>query len=203
MSVPTITAIRVRRLLLLLPLLVLAALVASWFWGGSKNAQSTLPDVTLETLDGQAYALTPKPGSIRLVELIYTRCPDICPTTTIKMVQLQKRLLEANLMGNGIEFLTVTIDPENDTPDVLRYYAKQLGIQPQGWTILRGDEQTTRTVTSSLGFFSNKMEDGFISHTSSTYLIDQNNRVMRKFGMGEDFDPDEIYQELLNVKKEG
>ncbi|MGG4497116.1 SCO family protein [Brevibacillus reuszeri] len=203
MSVPTITAIRVRRLLLLLPLLVLAALVASWFWGGSKNAQSTLPDVTLETLDGQAYALTPKPGSIRLVELIYTRCPDICPTTTIKMVQLQKRLLEANLMGNGIEFLTVTIDPENDTPDVLRYYAKQLGIQPQGWTILRGDEQTTRSVMSSLGFFSNKMEDGFISHTSSTYLIDQNNRVMRKFGMGEDFDPDEIYQELLNVKKEG
>ncbi|GED72374.1 hypothetical protein BRE01_60760 [Brevibacillus reuszeri] len=203
MSVPTITAIRVRRLLLILPLLVLAALVASWFWGGSKNAQSTLPDVTLETLDGQAYALTPKPGSIRLVELIYTRCPDICPTTTIKMVQLQKRLLEANLMGNGIEFLTVTIDPENDTPDVLRYYAKQLGIQPQGWTILRGDEQTTRSVMSSLGFFSNKMEDGFISHTSSTYLIDQNNRVMRKFGMGEDFDPDEIYQELLNVKKEG
>lgn len=200
MSVPTATALRVRRLLILLPLLVLAALVASWFWGGSKNAQSTLPDVTLETLDGHAFALTPKPGSIRLVELIYTRCPDICPTTTIKMVQLQKRLQEANLMGNGVEFLTVTIDPENDTPDVLKYYAKQLGIQPVGWTILRGDEQTTRTVTSSLGFIANKMEDGFISHTSSTYLVDQDNKVMRKFGMGEDFDPDQIYQELLNVK---
>lgn len=200
MTVPTTTALRVRRLLILLPLLVLAALVASWFWGGSKNTQSTLPDVTLETLDGHAFALTPKPGSTRLVELIYTRCPDICPTTTIKMVQLQKRLLEANLMGNGVEFLTVTIDPENDTPDVLKYYAKQLGIQPQGWTILRGDEQTTRTVTSSLGFIANKMEDGFISHTSSTYLVDQDNKVMRKFGMGEDFDPDQIYQELLNVK---
>ncbi|WP_103109034.1 SCO family protein [Brevibacillus reuszeri] len=200
MTVPTTTALRVRRLLILLPLLVLAALVASWFWGGSKNTQSTLPDVTLETLDGHAFALTPKPGNIRLVELIYTRCPDICPTTTIKMVQLQKRLQEANLMGNGVEFLTVTIDPENDTPDVLKYYAKQLGIQPQGWTILRGDEQTTRTVTSSLGFIANKMEDGFISHTSSTYLVDQDNKVMRKFGMGEDFDPDQIYQELLNVK---
>ncbi|MGG1658825.1 SCO family protein [Brevibacillus sp. NRS-1366] len=203
MPVPTTAAIRIRRLLLLLPLLVLAALVASWFWGGSKNVQSTLPDVTLETLDGQAYALTPKPGHIRLVELIYTRCPDICPTTTIKMVQLQKRLQEANLMGNGIEFLTVTIDPENDTPDVLRYYAKQLGIGAQGWTILRGDEQTTRTVTSSLGFYASKMEDGFISHTSSTYLVNQNNEVVRKFGMGEDFDPDQIYQELLNVQKEG
>jgi len=103
-------------------------------------------------------------------------------------------------MGNGVEFLTVTIDPENDTPDVLKYYAQQLGIQPVGWTILRGDEQTTRTVTSSLGFIANKMEDGFISHTSSTYLVDQDNKVMRKFGMGEDFDPDQIYQELLNVK---
>lgn len=202
MSAPTTTAIRIKRLLLFLPLLVLAALVASWFWGGSKN-QPSLPPVTLETLDGQAYALTPKPGGVRLVELIYTRCPDICPTTTIKMVQLQKRLQEANMMGNGIEFLTVTIDPENDTPDVLRYYAKQLGIQEQGWTILRGDEQTTRTVTSSLGFIANKMEDGFISHTSSTYLVDPNNNVVRKFGMGEDFDPDQIYEELLKATKEG
>lgn len=196
-------AIRLRRLLVLLPLLVLAALVASWFWLSPSTVSAKLPDVQLQTLDGEAYSLSPKTGSIRLVELIYTRCPDICPTTTVKMVQLQKRLQAAGLMGQGIEFLTITIDPKNDTPEVLRYYVQQLGIADEGWTILRGDEETIRTVTSSLGFFAKTTEDGFISHTSSTYLVDQNNEVIRKFGMGEDFDPEQIYQELLNLKKEG
>ncbi|EJL22370.1 SCO family protein [Brevibacillus sp. BC25] len=203
MNIAPATAIRIRRLLLLLPVLVLVALVASWVWFGPKNAQAKLPDVTLQTIDGQSYSLAPQKKTVRLVELIYTRCPDICPTTTVKMVQLQKRLLEANLMGHDVEFLTITIDPQNDTPDVMRYYAKQLGIQEQGWTLLRGDEETIKTVTNSLGFFANKMDDGFISHTSSTYLVDDNNAVIQKFGMGDDFDPEQIYQELLKLKKEG
>ncbi|MFS0554516.1 SCO family protein [Brevibacillus sp. 179-C9.3 HS] len=203
MNIAPATAIRIRRLLLLLPVLVLAALVASWLWFGPKNVQAKLPDVTLQTVDGQSYSLAPQKKTIRLVELIYTRCPDICPTTTVRMVQLQKRLLEANLMGQDIEFLTITIDPQNDTPDVMRYYAKQLGIQEQGWTLLRGDDETIRTVTNSLGFFANKMDDGFISHTSSTYLVDENNIVIRKFGMGDDFDPEQIYQDMLKLKKEG
>lgn len=203
MPEPSLSANRIRRLLIFLPFLVLAVLVASWFLGGNKNVRSALPNVQLETLDGHAYDLSPRSGSVRLVELIYTRCPDICPTTTIKMVQLQKRLQEANLMGKDIEFLTVTIDPQNDTPEVLRKYAKQLGIDSHGWTILRGSEENIRAVTSSLGFFASKTDDGFISHTSSTYLVDQNNMVLQKYGMGDDFDPEQIFQELMNFKKEG
>lgn len=203
MPLPPTAATRLRRLVLLLPLFVLAALIASWLWLTPSEVSAKLPDAQLQTLDGAAYSLSPKPGTVRLVELIYTRCPDICPTTTIKMVQLQKRLQEAGVMGKGVDFLTITIDPQNDTPDVLRYYARQLGIAEDGWTILRGDEETIRTVTSSLGFFAKKTDDGFISHTSSTYLVDQNNAVIRKFGMGEEFDPEQIYQELLNLKKEG
>lgn len=203
MNIAPATAIRIRRLLLLLPVLVLVAPVASWVWFGPKNTQAKLPDVTLQTIDGQSYSLAPQKKTFRLVELIYTRCPDICPTTTVKMVQLQKRLLEANLMGQDVEFLTITIDPQNDTPEVMGYYAKQLGIQDQGWTLLRGDDETIKTVTNSLGFFASKMDDGFISHTSSTYLVDDNNAVIQKFGMGDDFDPEQIYQELLKLKKEG
>jgi len=203
MPVTPAAAYRLRRLLLLLPALVLAALVASWFWGGSQNVTAALPTLSLETLDGKAYSLAPKPGNIRLVELIYTRCPDVCPTTTLQMVQLQKRLKEANLMGNGVEFLTVTIDPQNDTPDVLQKYAKQLGIDAQGWTILRGDERSIETVARSLGFVMSKSADGFFAHSSSTYLVNANNEVIRKFGMGDDFDTDRIYQELLTRNKEG
>lgn len=203
MPVTPVAAMRLRRLLLFLPALVLVALVASWFFGGAKNVKATLPPLSLESLDGDAYSLSPRPGNVRLVELIYTRCPDVCPTTTVKMVQLQKRLKEAQLMGNGVEFLTITIDPQNDTPEVLRKYAKQLGIDTQGWSILRGDEGSIQRVTSSLGFIASKTEDGFISHTTSTYLVDSNNEVIRKFGMGDDFDPDDIYQQLMNLKKEG
>lgn len=202
MPVPSVNAMRLKRLLLLLPFLVLAALIASWFWG-SPPVKATLPSLSLETLDGEAYPLAPKPGTVRLVELIYTRCPDVCPTTTVKMVQLQKRLKEAGLMGHGVEFVTVTIDPANDTAEVLRKYARQLNVDPQGWTFLRGDEGKISEVTRSLGFLASKSEDGFISHTSSTYLVDPANAVIRKYGMGEDFDPEQIYQELLNMKQKG
>lgn len=203
MPVASATAMRMRKLLVFLPLLVFAVLVVSWFWGQPQNVQAALPDVTLETIDGETYPLANTQKNLRLVELIYTRCPDVCPTTTVKMVQLQKRLMESNLMGNGVEFLTVTIDPLHDTPEALRSYAKNVGIDPQGWSILRGDEATIETVTRSLGFFVNRMEDGLISHTTSTYLVDENNVVLRKFGMGEDFDPDQIYEELMNLKQKG
>lgn len=203
MTAASTTALRIRRLLIFLPILVFLILLSSWFIGQPKNVQAALPDISLEALDGSAFPLTNEKKNLRLVELIYTRCPDVCPTTTVRMVQLQKRLMEENLMGNGIEFLTVTIDPVNDTPEVLRTYAKNIGIDPKGWTILRGDEETIKTVTRSLGFFANRTEDGFISHTTSTYLVDENNVVLRKFGMGEDFDPDEIYEELINLKQKG
>ncbi|RNB86287.1 SCO family protein [Brevibacillus panacihumi] len=203
MTAASTTALRIRRLLIFLPILVFLILLSSWFFGQPKNVQAALPDISLEALDGSAFPLTNEKKNLRLVELIYTRCPDVCPTTTVRMVQLQKRLMEENLMGNGIEFLTVTIDPVNDTPEVLRKYAQNIGIDPQGWVILRGDEETIKTVTRSLGFFANQTEDGFISHTTSTYLVDENNVVLRKFGMGEDFDPDEIYEELINLKQKG
>ena len=202
MSQVSARAIRLRRFLMCLPLLVFFALLLSWFVG-QPQVRAALPAVTLETLEGSSYDLAQTNGKLRLVELIYTRCPDICPTTTVKMVQLQKRLQASDYMGNGIEFLTLTIDPANDTPEVLRTYANRTGIDPQGWTILRGDEETIKEVTNSLGFFVNQMEDGFLSHTSSTYLVDENNLVLRKFGMGEDFDPDEIYQEIVTLLQEG
>ncbi|RNB81809.1 SCO family protein [Brevibacillus nitrificans] len=199
----TVNAIRLKRVLLLLPVLVLVALVSSWFWGDSQQAKAALPSLTLETLDGKPYPLSASPGKTRLVELIYTRCPDVCPTTTFKMVQLQKRLTDAGVMGKNVEFLTITIDPQNDTADVLQRYADQLQIQTQGWTILRGDESTIQSVTRSLGFVARKSADGFISHTTSTYLVNANNEVIRTFGMGDDFNTDLIYQELVSKNKEG
>ena len=106
-------------------------------------------------------------------------------------------------MGKNVEFLTITIDPQNDTADVLQRYADQLQIQTHGWTILRGDESTIQSVTRSLGFVARKSADGFISHTTSTYLVNANNEVIRTFGMGDDFNTDLIYQELVSKNKEG
>ncbi|SFK06641.1 SCO family protein [Brevibacillus centrosporus] len=202
MSEASVNAIRLKRVLLLLPVLVLVALVSSWFWADSQQAKAALPSLTLETLDGKPYPLA-SPGKTRLVELIYSRCPDVCPTTTFKMVQLQKRLMDAGVMGKSVEFLTITIDPHNDTADVLQRYADQLQIQTQGWTILRGDESTIQSVTRSLGFVARKSADGFISHTTSTFLVNANNEVIRTFGMGDDFNTDLIYQELVSKNKEG
>ncbi|MCK9907261.1 SCO family protein, partial [Frankia sp. Cpl3] len=59
------------------------------FWGDSGFASAKpVPDVTMQTIQGEPYSLRDPAGKVRLLSFIYTRCPDICPMTTVKMVEL-------------------------------------------------------------------------------------------------------------------
>src|SRR6516165_11043648 len=63
-------------------------------------------------------------GKVVLVSFIYTTCSGVCPVTTQALTRVQKKLEAAKLWGKSVEFVSITLDPARDTPQVLESYAK-------------------------------------------------------------------------------
>src|SRR4051812_27468997 len=171
-----------------------------------RDASAKVPaNITLMNQNGEDYNFDKNP-KLKLVEFIYTNCPDICPTTTQKMVQLKGDLEKSSVFGKEIDFVTITIDPYRDTPEVLQKYMNAFEIQNNdNWIFLTGDQETIkadqkkiREVGESLQFQYKDPGNGQFVHTSFTYLLDGNNKFIAKFPMGEDFDKQEVYEEIMN-----
>jgi hypothetical protein len=82
------------------------------------------PPFTLTSQDGKEVALADLRGKVVAVTFIYTGCPDVCPLLTDKMARVQDEL--GAVFGAKVAFISITLDPENDTPAVLRDYARRL-----------------------------------------------------------------------------
>ena len=171
-----------------------------------RDASAKVPaNITLINQNGELYNFGDD-KKIKLVEFIYTHCPDICPTTTQKMVELKDDLEKRNVFGKEIEFVTITIDPYRDTPELLQKYMNAFEIQnSDNWIFLTGDQENIkadqkkiREVAESLQFQYKDPGNGQFVHTSFTYLLDENNKYISKFPMGEDFDKQEVYEEIMD-----
>jgi len=114
-------------------------------WGGAH-----FPNVELITQDGKKVRFYDDliKGKVVALELIYTTCKYNCPLETARLVQLQKLL--GDHMGKDIFFYSITIDPEHDTPEVLKEYAAKYHVGP-GWTFLTGKEADIKLISKKLG----------------------------------------------------
>src|SRR5919106_3845553 len=92
------------------------------------------PAFTLTTQDGRRLALEELRGKVVVVTFIYTSCADACPLLTAKMAALQDDL--GSDFGPKIFFLSITVDPERDTPEVLTRYAQVHGANLSSWAFL-------------------------------------------------------------------
>jgi protein SCO1 len=157
-------------------------------------------NVAMETAWGEPYHFENMKPKVRLLEFIYTNCPDICPNTTFQMRKLREKLEEQNVFGNKVEFITITVDPKRDTREKLQAYAKTFGIKEndKGWLLLRGNEEDTKKVADAFNFRYRDPGNGMIIHSTVTYLLDENNRVIEQFGMGEKgFKQNEVYETIM------
>jgi protein SCO1 len=116
----------------------------------SRYGAGYFPNVALVTQDGKTVRFYDDllKGKSVAVNIIYTNCTNECPLETARLAQLQ-RLLGAR-MGKDIFFYSISIDPEHDTPQVLKAYMEKFGVGP-GWTFLTGDAADIRAVTKKLG----------------------------------------------------
>ena len=100
--------------------------------------------------------------------------------------------------GAKVAFVSITLDPEHDTPAVLKDYAQSWAAKPGGWMFLTGPTDTVRDVSRHYGVFFAKHEDGSVDHTQLTSLIDAKG-AMRVQYLGARFDPEEFRHDLMNL----
>ena len=111
------------------------------------------PNVTLTTQDGvevRFYDDLVK-GKIVAINLIYTTCKYACPLETARLTQVAKLL--GDRMGRDIYFYSISIDPEHDTPQVLKAYAEKYQVGP-GWLFLTGNRTEIDAISKKLGLYS-------------------------------------------------
>lgn len=151
------------------------------------------PGFRLTTQEGVPLALASLQGKVVVVSFLYTACADTCPLLTTKLVGVQRALGDA--FGKDVFFLSVSVDPENDRPDVLKRYAEALGCDLTGWAFLTGTAQQIRRVAHDYGVYVEKKADRDVDHNLLTSLIDRRGALRVQY-MGDRFDPDEFLHDL-------
>jgi protein SCO1 len=111
------------------------------------------PDVSLTTQDGKTVRFYDDllKDKIVAVDLIYTHCKYSCPLETARLAQVQRLL--GDRVGRDIFFYSITLDPERDTPEVLKAYAEKFHAR-DGWTFLTGRKEDIKLIAHKLGLLS-------------------------------------------------
>src|SRR5262245_34669065 len=157
------------------------------------------PVFALTSQDGVRVTLGDLRNKVVAVTFIYTSCPDTCPLLTAKMAQVQDEL--GPNFGPKITFVSITVDPKRDTPDVLREYAHTFGANPAGWSFLTGTPESIREVAQRYGIYASKSVGNDVDHTFLTSLIDRHGMLRVQY-LGVRFDPEEFRRDLLNLMEE-
>ena len=157
------------------------------------------PDFALISQDGAPVTLRDFRGKAVAVTFIYTSCADTCPLLTDKMARVQDEL--GPDFGTKVAFISITVDPERDTPEVLKRYAEAFGANLAGWAFLTGAPAAIEDVTRRYGVYAAKAADGDVDHTFLTSLVDPDG-ILRVQYLGVRFDPDEFRRDLLSLLNE-
>lgn len=138
-----------------------------------------IADFELTDQDGRAFGSHQLRGKVWIAGFAFTTCTSVCPMLTSQMANLQRRLAPH---GDRVHLVTVTVDPETDTPAALRAYAERHHADLARWSFLTGSpEQVRATVTRGFLVPIGEREEiagGYdILHTSQLMLIDDQHRL--------------------------
>ena len=139
----------------------------------SRGAQ--VPDFDLLDQRGRPVHLHDFRGKIVLLNFIYTRCPlpEVCPRLAASFARIQERFEPR--MGKDMVLLSITMDPQYDTPTVLAAYARRWGAGPD-WRFLTGRLETVERIARGFGLVY-WPEEGLLTHTSQTAIVGRDGRL--------------------------
>jgi protein SCO1/2 len=156
---------------------------------GALPTMGPAPGFTLTAQDERRLSLSDLRGKVVVLTFIYTTCTDTCPLLTAKLASLQSGL--GPDFGRRVFFVSVTVDPERDTPARLKSYGAAHGAKFEGWAFVTGAESEIREVARRYGVYYKKTPRGDVDHTFLTSVIDPRG-VLRVQYMGTRFDPAEL-----------
>jgi len=135
------------------------------------SSYGTVPNFELVNQDGQRFGSAQLAGKIWIADFIYTSCPGPCPMISTRMSELQKPLEKTD-----VHLVSFSVDPEKDTPDVLRGYAEKLHAEPKRWDFLTGRKSAIYNLSHNdfkLAVSDGSDEAGIPVHSTRMVLVDR------------------------------
>lgn len=167
---------------------------------GREAVQLPVPDFNLVDQDSRPFRVRSLRGKVVLVTFIYTDCPDVCPLLTAKFAGIERTLKSQGLDRHFL--LSITTDPEADTPKVLRSYGRRFGADFHSWAFLTGDKKELSEVWRLFGVRVKKSGKGLVGHTGLTTLID--GRGIRRIDYyGDSWTENEVLKDIADLAKAG
>jgi protein SCO1/2 len=159
----------------------------------TTGLNTKVPDFVLLNQDGKSFDSATLRGKVVVVNFIFTTCTDVCPLFTAHFAQLQRAL--KNGPAGDLYFVSITTDPEVDSPKVLKSYALRYGVDFQNWAFLTGTEAQMKQVWKGFGVRVVHKGRGLVQHTSLTTVIDREG--VRRFNyFGEKWQLKDLQQDI-------
>lgn len=151
---------------------------------------ASVPDFRFTTQDGKTLGRADLLGKVWVADFIFTRCAGPCPMMSSRMAEVSRELKKAE----NVRLVSVSIDPEHDTPEVLSTYAKRLQADLGHWIFLTGpktaiQEFTTRGMLQALATDSS----GIPTHSTRFLVVDRDGQLRKTRNL----DEPELVQKLL------
>ncbi|MBU8878941.1 SCO family protein [Bacillus sp. FJAT-29790] len=185
---------RIFTIISILTILVLSACAQK----GIKDAKNwEIADFTFTDQNNNSFGLADLKGKIWVADFIFTNCEDVCMPMTANMVKLQQMVKDKEL--KNVEFVSFSVDPAVDTPEVLTAYAKQYNADTTNWHFLTGFKQV-EIEKFGMDYFKTiikKPQTGDqVIHQTYFYLIDQEGKIMKVYPGLADIPFDEILKDI-------
>lgn len=145
-------------------------------------------------------------GKVMLVGYVYTHCPDICPMITYNMRDIQRALVDED----GFMLVSISFDPDRDTPEILYDYANNYRLDQSNWRMLTGnkkvidralDDLEIRTLKTPTRFTESGTPQYFIDHTDKVTLIDAAGNIRNTYS-GSEMNGEKIIEDIHTLLTE-
>ena len=183
-------------------ILLAATIVLTACGGGAEekiepNISEEVNDFTFTTQDNEKLSLEDLKGDYWVADFIFTNCTSVCIPMTSNLVKLQQKVKEENI---NIQFVSFSVDPENDTPEVLTSYAKDYKADLDNWTFLTGyDFQTIKefSIKSFKSMVAPPPEgEDQVTHGTSFFLVNPEGMAIKKYNGVQADSMDQILADL-------
>jgi protein SCO1/2 len=162
----------------------------------AKAGGDPAPDFRLVDQDQHPLALADLHGFFVVLDFVYTACPGPCPILTSSHVTLQRSLPPD--LRTRTRFVSISLDPERDSPQALRRYGMARGVDFTSWSFLTGPPAQVADVLTRYGVGTVRQSDGTIDHLVITFLIDANGQITQRY-VGLEHTPEEIAGDLAKL----
>lgn len=168
-----------------------------------ENMSETVPDFSYTTQDEESFGLEDLKGKWWIADFVFTNCTDVCIPMTNNMGMLQDEMKEENL--DDAQLVSFTVDPDYDSPEVLKEHAERNSVDFDNWHFLTGYDFQTIKELSIKTFGSLVKEplpgDDQVMHGTSFFLVNPEGDVVKRYSGLDQKDMDEIIDDLKKVVK--